>query len=255
MPTEFNRALVTIIASIAAFGYLFVAGYAAANTTNVDQCFGNPMYSGAASPGHFSVSVTEAPMCTSGNYAATYHLQSDGTYTVRYNTETWFCSLASLKDSNGNTQCLENGKFDAGTINVQNSASVTTYTRSASELAFNNTCGSYETDFSFYYVDNNGLFCRFGSPREPLISTACTTNTNCVLPSPTASPTPSTPSGSPTTTPVPTVSPTPASASSSATLITSGATPTTLPATGPIDSVLFGLLGLIPLGLKLRKSA
>ncbi len=204
------------------------------------------MYTGTEYPGHFTVSVTEAPVCTTGNYGVTYHLQSDGTYTVSYDTESWFCSVANPRDSSGNIQCLENGRSYVGTINVQNSASINSFTRSASELGFNNTCGSYQTNFSFYYIDNNGLFCRFGTSREPLISTTCTNNTNCVIPSPT-------PSSSPTASN--SASPAPSTASNSATLTPSAATPTTLPATGPLDSVLFGLLGLIPLGLKLRKSA
>ena len=251
MSTKFMRVLVATITSIAAFWYLFIAtvpaGFAEGAAPTLDKCYTSPAYIGTAYPGHFTVTVSEAPVCTSGNYAAIYHLQSDGFYSVRYNTETWLCTISDPKDSSGHFQCLENGKFDAGTINVQNSANVSTYTRTPSELGFNNACGSYQTNFSFYYVDNNGLFCRFGSPREPLISTTCTTNANCAFPSPTPSPTimpvsinvPIAASNSATQTPAP----------------LSGGTLTKLPATGPMDNILFGLLSLIPAGLSLRKSS
>ncbi len=353
------RALTIVSAIIATLGYLFIAttpaGWTFGNPPTVDKCYTNSAYSGTPLPGHFTVSVTEAPICTTGKYAATYHLQSDGIYTVTYNTETWVCTAAHPTGPNGNFQCLQNGKFDSRTINVQNSANVTTLARSTSELGFSNACGSYQTDFSFYYTDHSGHFCRFGTPFITLGYSTCTTNINCVhttptptptsvpTPTPTVKPTPTptppaggsptptpthaptptptnmptptpthiptptptsiptptptagpTPTGNPTPAPtatpnptptaVPTNVPTPTPTLSVATptpqsivinntnnntnnntvnvtvtpqqqVLAVSTTPTTLPATGPIGSVVFGLLGLIPLGLKFRKSA
>src|SRR5258706_3007413 len=204
---KFFRVLILAATIIATFGYLFVAttpaGWTFSNPPTSDKCYTNSAYSGIPLPGHFTVSVTEAPTCTTGSYAATYHLQSDGTYTVTYNTETWVCSSSHPTGPSGNFQCIQNGKFDSRTINVQNSANVATLSRSTNELGFSNACGSYQTDFSFYYTDHSGHFCRFGTPFITLGYSTCTTNVDCVHTTPTPTPT-SVPTPTPTVNPTPT---------------------------------------------------
>ncbi len=120
------------------------------------------------------------------------------------------------------------------------------------------------------------------TPTPTVAPTATPTPTSTPTPTvaPTATPTPTsapTPSVTPTDTPTPTAAPTEAPTPTPVIVINNtnnntnnntvnvtvpqqailaaSTTPTALPKTGPVDGVLFGLLTLIPVGLKFRKMA
>ena len=213
--------------------------------------------------GLIQVSVSETPVCprvaevTGGSmipkdppqtnsvssYTTTYTLRNTDTqkHSVKYQKTTYYCTSAygvpgkDLVSSEEYPYCVDNPKTDDITVEIDPGATQTVAVIASSPQ--NQTCGTFQTDFTIVAVDGNAS-CIYQGPHPGQAqgssagaSGLCQTGISCdsLLPSPTA-----TPAATPTPTidlsPTPTASPTATPtlvASPSATPIASGsATPT-----------------------------